>query len=63
MIDPAFLLNGANLIARSCGGYLDAEGNELQAAMYAVLSDLQSCIDRNVHVTRGKEYISDKAAQ
>lgn len=49
------LLNGANLIARSCGGYLDAEGNELQAAMYAVLSDLQSCIDRNVHVTRGKE--------
>lgn len=49
------LLNGANLVARSCGGDLNAEGNELQAAMYATLTDLQSCIDRNIHVSRGRE--------
>ncbi len=48
------LLYGANMIARSVDGKLDEKSNELYAAMYAVLTDLQYCIDRDVHISNSK---------
>lgn len=48
------LLYGANMIARSVDGKLDETSNELYAAMYAVLTDLQYCIDKDVHISNSK---------
>lgn len=47
------IINGASFIARSVNGDLNDEGNEREAAMYGVLTDLQFCIDSDSHIHHG----------
>lgn len=48
------IINGASFIARSVEGDINADGNEREAAMYGVLTDLQFCIDTDSHIHHGK---------
>ena len=47
------LLTAANYIARSVEGNLEAEKNQREMAMYGILTDLQACLDLDVHVSNG----------